>query len=189
MSNPEDGTTDFPVGSLRDLLEGEETPAKGGGGGGKNQQMAIIGGAVAAVVVLVVVFLLVSGGSDDNSNAPEGAIPAGVELKPSAAVGVTEGGTASICDTASGPIAEGVLVKDMKSGKSQLGQEIVTLEVLAPPEAVNALGQKPKSTWKAIASATCPPTATTSPPATEPTTDTTPATTPPDSVPTPPPSG
>lgn len=190
MSNPEEGTTDFRVGGLKDLLEGQETPPKGGGGGGKNRQMAIIGAAVGAVVVVILAVVLLGGGDDGGGEQAGDGVPVGIDMKPSAAVGVQAGKKASICDTASGPIAEGVVVRNVKAGKSNVGADIVTLTVLASGNDINDLGPtNAKSTWRAIASESCPPVTTTSAPAAETTTTTQPpATSPPDSVPTPPPS-
>jgi hypothetical protein len=105
-------------------------------------------------------------------------------MTPSAAAGVEPGMKASICDTAAGPVAEGVVVTKVERGKTPAGTEKVTLTVLASGEDFNDLGRA-KSTWRAIARDTCfPVTTTPAPPATEPA----PAPTPPDSTPTPPPS-
>jgi hypothetical protein len=191
MSNPEDGTTDFRVGGLKDLLESQESPPKtggGGGGGGKNRQMMIAAAAGAVILVIVAVVLLAGGGGgDDDDTASGDGVPVGIDMKPSAAVGVQPGKKASICDTASGPIAEGVVVQNVKTGKSNTGADIVTLTVLASGGDINDLGPtNAKSTWRAIAADSCPAVTSTSTPP-ESTTTTLPAT-PPDSVPTPPPS-
>jgi hypothetical protein len=189
LTTPDDGTTDFRVGGLRDLLEGGETGPAKGGGGGRNRQLAIIGGAAAVVIVVLVAVLLLAGGGGDGDGdgveAPKDAVPVGIEMKPSAAAGVEPGIKASICDSAAGPVAEGVVVTKVELGKSAVGQEKVTLTVLASGDDINELRGSRKSTWYAIARDTCPPVTTTpAPPATEPA----PAPTPPDSTPTPPPS-
>lgn len=188
--SPEEGTTDFRLGGLKDLLESQETPPKGGGSGGKNRQLAIIGAAVGVAVIIILAVVMLAGGGDDGRDEQAGdGVPVGIDMKPSAAVGVRAGKKASICDTASGPIAEGVVVQNVKPGKSNVGADIVTLTVLASGDDINALGPtNAKSTWRAIASESCPVVSTTSPPAAETTTTQPPATSPPDSVPTPPPS-
>jgi hypothetical protein len=190
MSSSEEGTTDFRRESLKDLLESQEGPSKDGGGG-KNRQMALIGGGIGAVLVVILAVVLLGGGGDDgggSGSAGAEGTPAGLEMKPAAVVGVEAGKVASICDTASGPVAEGVTVRKLTPAKSNLGQDIVRLEVLVKnQDDLNKLGAtQAKSTWRAFAAGACPPleTTTTTPPATE-----APASTPPDSVPTPPPTG
>ena len=191
MSNPDDGTTDFQVGGLRDLLEGTEAGPPKGGGGGPNRQMLLIGCAVAAVAIVLVAVLLLAGGDDGDggSDAPDDAVGVGVELRKGSGVDsrVREGGKASVCDTAVGPIAEGVVVNKISTGRQLVGGETVIVEVLASPEQASKLGAKPTSTWRAFASSTCPPANTTTS-SSAPPPDTAPPATPSDSVPTPPPS-
>jgi hypothetical protein len=188
MPDEEEGTTEFRARGLKDLLESQEAPPKPAGGD-KNRRLAIIGGGVGAVVVVVLAAVLLGGGGGGNGGGGGGTgVPVGVEMRPSAAVGIQPGNRISVCDSEAGPIAEDVVVKEIKPGKSVAGQDIVTLSVLAEGAEINALGRKAKSTWRAYNSTTCPPVETTA------TTTTTlapvqpPASTPPDSTPTPPPS-
>jgi len=190
MSNPEDGTTDFQVGGLRDLLEGGETGSARSGGGGPNRRVLLIGGAAAAavIVVLVAVLLVAGGGDDAGSDVPDNAVGVGVELRKGSGVDsrVREGDKASVCDTAVGPIAEDVVVNKISTGRQLVGGETIIVEFLASPEQAAKLGSRPTSTWRAFATSACPPANTTT--SSAPTADTTPATAPPESAPTPPPS-
>ncbi|MGH8997803.1 MAG: hypothetical protein ACRDY7_00240 [Acidimicrobiia bacterium] len=188
MPEPEDGTSDFRVGGLKDLIESQEAPEKGaGGGGGKNRQLAIIGGAVAVVVVILAVVLLAGGGGGDGGGEQAEGTRISVEMK-SSAVNVNPGERASICDTAAGPVAENVFVSDVKSGKTVLGGETLVLTVLAEGEDLNDLGRKPESTWRALGVESCPAVETEEQtPATTEATAPTVGTSPPDSAPTPPP--
>ena len=191
MPDEDEGTTEFRPRGLKDLLESQEAPAKPAGAD-KNRGLAMIGGGVGAVVVVVLAAALLGGGGDDNGSGNGGAgdgVAVGLEMRPSAAVGIERGKSISICDSAAGPVAEDVVVTEIKPSKSAAGQDIVQLTVLAEGAEINALGPtKAKSTWRAIGSTTCPAVETTS------TTTTTlppvqpPASTPPDSTPTPPPS-
>lgn len=196
MPDNDEETTEFRAGGLKDLLESQETPAKPAGSG-NNRTLAIIGGAVAALVIVVVAGLALAGGGDDDGDGGasdgNGGVPVGIEMRPSAAVGIATGKKISICDSAAGPVAEGVVLQELKGAKSAAGQDIVQLTVLAEGAEINALGPtKAKSTWRAIGSETCPASETT---ATSESTTTTlapvqpPVSTPPDSAPTPPPTG
>jgi hypothetical protein len=196
MPDEEEGTTEFRAGGLKDLLGSQETPVKPSGAG-RNRQVAIIGGAAGAVLVVVLAAVLLSGGGggDDNGGAAtdgDGGVPVGLEMRPSAAVGITPGKKISVCDSEAGPVAEGVVLKEVKPAKSAAGQDIVQLVVLAEGGEINALGPtKAKSTWRAIGSETCPAlenTTTSGPTTTLPPVEP-PSSTPPDSTPTPPPSG
>lgn len=195
MADEEEGTTEFRARGLKDLLESEEAPAKPTGAG-RNHRVAIIGGA-AGVVVVVLVALAVAlsgGGEDDDGGAADGngGVPIGIEMRPSAAVGITPGKTISVCDSEAGPVAEGVVLREITAAKSAAGQDIVQLVVLAGGAEINALGPtKAKSTWRAIGAKTCPAveTTTTSGPTTTLAPVDPPVSTPPDSAPTPPPSG
>jgi hypothetical protein len=190
MSNPDAGTTDFQVGGLRDLLEKSEAPPAKGGGGGPNRQVLLIGGAVALVaIVLLGVVLLAGGGGDGGSTASDG-FRGIVELKKGVAVEsrVRKGATVSICDTATGPVAEGVVVTSMSAGKGPLGSETVIVEVDGTAEQANRVNVKPTSSWKVLASPMCPPVNTTTSSTSAPTPETAPPTSPPETAPTPPPS-
>jgi hypothetical protein len=189
MPDEEEGTTEFRARGLKDLLESQEAPPKPAGGD-KNRRLAIIGGGVGAVVVVVLAAVLLGGGGGDKGGGGSGTgVAVGLEMRPSAAVGIEPGNRISVCDSEAGPVAEDVVVKEIKPAKSAAGQDIVQLSVLAEGAEINALGRKAKSTWRAIGSTTCPAVETTAT-----TTATTlapvqpPASTPPDSTPTPPPS-
>jgi hypothetical protein len=190
MPDEDEGTTEFRARGLKDLLESQEAPAKPSGAD-KNRRLAMIGASVGAVLVVVLAVVLLGGGDDDSGGGGGGGngVAVGIEMRPSAAVGIERGKSISICDSAAGPVAEDVVVTEIKPSKSAAGQDIVQLTVLAEGAEINALGPtKAKSTWRAIGSTTCPAVETTS------TTTTTlppvqpPASTPPDSTPTPPPS-
>jgi hypothetical protein len=188
MSNPDDGTTDFQVGGLRDLLEKSEAPPPKGGGGGPSRQVLLVGGAAVVVAVVLLGVVLLGGGGDDSGTSSDG-FRGIVELKKGVAVEsrVRKGATVSICDTASGPIAEGVVVTNMGEGKGPLGSETVIVEVEATADQANKVNVKPTSSWKVLASPTCPPANTTTS-SSVPTTDTTPVSAPPETAPAPPPS-
>lgn len=190
MSNPDDGTTEFKVGGLRDLLEsgGEPAPAQGRGGVRPNRQLLFVGGGVAAILIVLLAVVLLGRGGDGGRDVPEDAVGIGVELRKGSGVEsrVKEGGKASVCDTAVGPIAEDVVVNKISTGRQILGGETVIVEFLAPPDQAARLGAKPTPTWKVFAASSCPPAITTS--SSAPTADTTPVTTPPEPAPSPPPS-
>lgn len=195
MADEEEGTTEFRARGLKDLLESEEAPAKPTGAG-RNRRVAIIGGAAGAVVVILAALVLSGGGGgeDDEGGAADGdgGVPIGIEMRPSAAVGIAPGKKISVCDSEAGPVAEGVVLKEVKGAKSAAGQDIVQLVVLAEGAEINALGPtKAKSTWRAIGAETCPAVenTTTSGPTTTLGPVDPPDSTPPDSAPTPPPSG
>jgi hypothetical protein len=192
MPDDEEGTTEFRARGLKDLLESQEAPAKPAGGD-NSRRLAMIGAGVGAVLVVVLAVVVLGGGGGDNggdNNGGGSGVPVGLEMRPSAAVGIQPGASISICDSEAGPVAEGVVAREIKPAKSAAGQDIVQLTVLAEGNEINALGPtKAKSTWRAISSPTCPPvettasTTTTTLPVVQP-----PASTPPDSAPTPPPS-
>jgi hypothetical protein len=194
MAEDEEGTTEFRAGGLKDLLESQETAAKPAGAR-DNRRMAIIGGAGAAIVVVIAALVLAGGGGDDdggNATGDDSGVPIGIEMRPAAAVGISPGKEISVCDSETGPVAEGVVLKEVNPAKSAAGQDIVQLVVLAEGAEINALGPtKAKSTWRAIGSETCPAvesTSTSETPTTLPPVQP-PVSTPPDSAPTPPPSG
>jgi hypothetical protein len=196
MAEEDEETTEFRAGGLKDLLESQEAPARPAGRG-DNRRLAVMGGAAAAVVVVVVVagLVLAGGGGDDEGGGETGGdsgVPIGIEMRPSAAVGIAPGKKISVCDSEAGPVAEGVVLKEVTPAKSAAGQDIVQLVVLAEGAEINALGPtKAKSTWRAIGSQSCPAvegTTTSGPTTTLPPVQP-PDSTPPDSAPTPPPSG
>jgi hypothetical protein len=150
MPDEEEGTTEFRARGLKDLLESQEAPAKPAGSD-KNRRLAIIGGGVGALVVVVLAAVLLGGGGGGNGGGGGTGVPVGLEMRPSAAVGIQPGNSISICDSEAGPVAEGVVVKEIKPAKSAAGQDIVQLTVLAEGAEINALGPtKAKSTWRAI---------------------------------------
>lgn len=192
MPDEEEGTTEFRAGGLKDLLEGQDPPAKPAGGA-NNRRLAIIGGAAGALLVVVLAALALGGGGDGDGGAAGAAdgVPVGLDMRPSAAVGITPGQKISICDSEAGAVVEGLVLKEVNKAKSAAGQDIVQVIVLAEGEEINALGPtKTKSTWRAIGRETCVPpqsTVTSAPTTTLPPVQP-PASTPPDSAPTPPPS-
>ena len=189
MPDEEEGTTEFRARGLKDLLESQDAPAKPAGAD-KNRQLAMIGGGVGVLVVVVLAAVLLGGGDGDKGDGGgDGTgVAVGVELRPSAAVGIQRGNRVSVCDSEAGPVAEDVVVKEIKSAKSAAGQDIVQLTLLAEGAEINALGRKAKSTWRAIGSTTCPAVETTASTTTTLAPVQPPASTPPDSAPTPPPS-
>ncbi|MGH8990779.1 MAG: hypothetical protein ACRDYV_07305 [Acidimicrobiia bacterium] len=194
MSKPEEGTSEFKVASLRDLLEGEESgkPAKGGGAGGgggdRNRRLTLIGGAAVGVVALIVVVMLVAGGGGDGgdpSPADEDVFPASFEIRNSKVAQVERGDHISVCSPSTGPLAQDVEVTGKSVDRTAIGG-FATVSVNATEEQAAKLTAIPDDTevyeknrcvrFNSTASTTAPPaepTPETGPP------DTTPATEPP----------
>lgn len=183
VSEPDDGTTDFRVGGLRDLLEEQQAPPKGGGAG-RNRQLAIIGGVAAVLVVVVVAVLLAGGGGDGDGASQEGTTRVPVKLRGDRVAGdVQKNAFVSVCEEDGAPTVENVRVVERKDFE-EFGTPRVTLDVAVRSQDV----QKIKDTSEAVAKRyvyaqpTCPAGGT---PATgAPTTPTEPPTTPPETTPT-----
>jgi hypothetical protein len=205
VSQPDDDTTDFRVGSLRDLLEdeGEGGPPKGGDGK-RTRQLAIMAGGAAAVVAVLLAVVLLGGGRDDGASE-EGTTQVPVTVRGDrVASNVKKGSFISICKEDGSATAENVRVVERRS-QERFGTEMVILEIALEQEDLG----KVIDTAEAVADRyvyvleNCPttgpagtPEAPPSQPAVPPVTpETVPATTPDtapaptDTAPTPPPSG
>ena len=194
MSKPEEGTSEFKVARLRDLLEGEESgkPAKSGGagagGGNRNRRLAIIGGAVAGVAALIMVVILVAGGGDGGggpSPADDDVFPASFEIRNTKVAQVERGDRISVCSPSAGPLAQDVEVTGKSVDETAIGG-FATVSVEATEEQAAKLTSIPDDTEvyeknRCVRFTSTPPSTA---PAAEPTPetgppDTTPATTPP----------
>ena len=198
MSKPEEGTSEFKVARLRDLLErdegappGRKRPpgqAGGGGGGDRNRRLAIIGGAAAGVVALVVIVLLVTGGGGgggETSPIDDELFPASFEIRNTKVAEVERGDRISVCSPSAGPLAQDVEVTRKDVDETAIGG-FATVSVVATEEQAAKLSNLPDDTavyeknrcvrFTSTAPSTAPP-AEPSPKTGPP--DTTPATTPP----------
>jgi hypothetical protein len=192
VSKPDEGTSEFKVARLRDLLEGEETgqPAKGkgktgggGGGGNRNRQLAIAGGAVAAVLV-VILGVSVLGGDGDGTpgGGGEGRFDTPVQVDAALVSRIEKNDTVSVCSP-DGPLAEGVVVT-AKTVADQIGfGPVATLLVATTDEESGRLTPQPDGVYVLETKRCNRGTAPASTPTTPATAEPTPETGPPDTTP------
>ena len=180
MSEPDDGTTEFKAGSLRELLDEGDKPAKapkGGGGPGLNRQIMIGGGAAAVLIVVVLVAVLAGGGKDKKPTDDGGRTAFPVNVRSSIITsGVIKNARVSICGKDNEPLAENVLIVNKSNGQEITGlAALIKLEVSTTPAEQSKLAAYRPRTGEitVFVLPTCPPasdatTASTGAPATTP---------------------
>lgn len=190
MSKPEEGTSEFKVARLRDLLDGEETgPAAkgggktgGGGGGNRNRQLAMAGGAVAAVLVVILGVSVLGGGGDAPNPGGEGRFDTPVQVDAALVSRIEKNDTVSVCSP-DGPLAEGVVVT-AKTVADQIGfGPVATLLVATTDEESGRLTPQPEGVYVLETKRCNRGSAPASTPTTPATTEPTPETGPPDTIP------
>jgi hypothetical protein len=186
MPDPDEGTTEFRMGSLRELLdEGEKASAPPPGGPKINKNVLIGGGVAVAILIVVLIVALAGGGGGGGSKEENGRSTFPVEVRSTVlSPDMRANSRVSICGADNTPLAQNVRIVSRTTAKELGGLSTTSLAVSATPDEQARLAAY-RSRVKDIAVfplPACPQAATTtatSPPTTAPPASAPPASSPP----------